>query len=72
LVPVDVMLRGLQSELNSATTAMNRIGVNFNQAVAWMHKHKRVPGNLERYAEACTRAIRRADDIAVRIARRLR
>lgn len=71
-LPADVVLRGLHGELNSAARAMNRIGVNFNQVVREMHATGQIPGSMERYAEACIRAVRRVDEIAARIARRLR
>ncbi|MFI0483035.1 plasmid mobilization protein [Actinomadura sp. 9N215] len=70
--PVDSVLRELHSDLNAATRAMNRMGVNFNQVVREMHATGQIPGNMERYAEVCIRAVQRVDDIAIRIGRRLR
>jgi len=63
--------RELLLELMQARTAVNRYGVNVNQAVAALHRVGQAPVWLEQAVAGAHRAIERVDEAAALVARRL-
>lgn len=69
--PQHAVLRELLAALMHAAGQVRRIGVNLNQAVAATHSTGELSAVLGLYAETAHRTIRRLDDIADEIRRRL-
>lgn len=63
--------RELLLELMQARAAVNRYGVNVNQAVAALHCVGRAPVWLEQAVAGARRAVERVDEAAALVARRL-
>ena len=63
--------RELLLELMQARTAVNRYGVNVNQAVAALHSVGQAPVWLEQAVAGARRAVGRVDEVAGLVARRL-
>jgi hypothetical protein len=61
----------MQRELFAARNAVNRTGVNLNQAVAALNSTGRPPVWLEHAVDRVTRAVAEVDTVAARIHRRL-
>jgi hypothetical protein len=64
-------LAALQAELFAARTAVNRTGVNLNQAVAALHSTGEPPVWLEHAVQRVTRAVAEVDAVVSEIHRRL-
>jgi hypothetical protein len=64
-------LAELQRELFAARTAVNRTGVNLNQAVAALNSTGQPPVWLEHAVQRVTRAVAEVDTVVARIHRRL-
>jgi len=64
-------LAALQGELFAARTAVNRTGVNLNQAVAALHSTGRPPVWLEHAVQRVTRSVAGVDTVVSQIHRRL-
>jgi hypothetical protein len=64
-------LAEMQRELFAARTAVNRTGVNLNQAVAALNSTGRAPVWLEHAVQRVTRAVGRVDAVAAELHRRL-
>lgn len=64
-------LAELQRELFAARTAINRTGVNLNQAVATLNSTGQPPVWLEHAVQRVTRAVVEVDTVVARIHRRL-
>jgi hypothetical protein len=64
-------LAELQRELFAARNAVNRAGVNVNQAVAQLHSTGQPPVWLEQAVNRVTRAVAEVDTVVSRIHRRL-
>jgi hypothetical protein len=70
--PAPALQREMLTELIRAADLVRRVGVNFNQAVTRLNAAG-VPGpDLQPSAAYCMRVVRRIDDTADLIARRLR
>lgn len=69
--PMPDPLREALVELMRASNQVRRIGINLNQAVAALNSTGEVAGNLVPYAAACVRAVRRLDEIAESVRRRI-
>jgi hypothetical protein len=65
-------LRDVQADLFDLRTAVRRVGVNLNQAVAEMHATGTTPVWLETVAGMCTRTLARVDALTSTIHRRAR
>ena len=63
--------RELLLELMQSRNAVNRYGVNVNQAVAALHSVGQVPVWLEQAVAGARRAVERVDEAATLVARRL-
>jgi hypothetical protein len=63
--------RELLLELMQARAAVNRYGVNVNQAVAALHSTGHAPVWLEQAVAGARRAVERVDEAAALVARRL-
>ena len=64
-------LREALAELIRATVQVQKVGVNFNRAVAALNATGDPPDNLIQYARYVTTVIERLDHIAARICERL-
>jgi hypothetical protein len=65
-------LANLQAELFAARTAVSRIGINLNQAVAALHATGQAPRWLEDAATMCARSVAAVDEVTSAIHRRVR
>ena len=70
--PMPDPLREALIELMHAAAQVRRIGVNLNQAVAALNAIGADPGNLVAYAAACLRAVQRLDGIAEAVRKAMR
>ena len=61
----------LQLQLFAARTAVNRIGVNLNQAIAALNSTGQPPVWLEHAISRVVNAVSEVDEVAARIHRRL-
>ncbi|MEV5831549.1 hypothetical protein AB0L25_38910 [Spirillospora sp. NPDC052242] len=68
--PEYAVLREVLGEVMQASGQARRIGVNLNQVVAALHSGEPVP-QIRWYAEAAARTVRRLDDLAEELRRRL-
>lgn len=64
-------LAALQRELFAARTAVNRTGVNLNQAVAALNATGQPPAWLEHAVNRVTRAVAEVDTVVAQLHRRL-
>jgi hypothetical protein len=64
-------LAELQRELFAARTAVNRTGVNLNQAVTTLNSTGQPPVWLEHAVQRVTRTLAEVDTVVTRIHRRL-
>lgn len=69
--PATSPLRDALVELMSAAGLVRRVGVNLNQAVAKLNATGQQPNDLAPAANICARAVRRLDDAAEQVRKRL-
>lgn len=68
----DPVLVALLAAVKDATTALNKVGVNFNQSVAWMNTWKTARPDDHDRLDRVFAAVQRLDAVGVAISRRLR
>jgi hypothetical protein len=67
LSPATTELREPQADLNRATGQVQKVGTNFNQAVAALNATGQPPGNLIHYARYITTVVEKLDTIVMKV-----
>lgn len=70
--PAAGALREVLAELMRASTLVQRIGVNLNQAVAQLNATGQAPGSLVPIAEHCAHRVELLDQVAEQVRNRIR